>query len=55
MRLLGTVDQKFAEETSNHYDYSIDFGAHPDVEGIDLSSQVVKSEEEGQEALYREL
>jgi hypothetical protein len=47
MQLLGTVDQKLAEEIAGHYDDSIDFGAHPNVEGVDLSSQVVKSEGEG--------
>jgi hypothetical protein len=31
----------------NGYDHSIDFGAHPNVEGVNLSSQVVKSEEKG--------
>lgn len=46
MQLLGTVDQKLATEIGSHYDDSIDFGAHPNVEGVDLSSQVVKSEEE---------
>lgn len=47
MRLLGTVDQKLATELGNHYDNSIDFGAHPNVEGVNLSSQLVKSEDEG--------
>jgi len=47
MQLLDTVDQKLATELSNHYDDSINFGAHPNVEGVDLSSQVVKSEEKG--------
>ena len=47
MQLLGTVDQKLATELGNHYDDSIDFGAHPNVEGVNLSSEVVKSEEEG--------
>jgi len=47
MQLLGTVDQKLAEKIGSHYDDSIDFGAHPNVEGVDLSSQVVKSEGEG--------
>lgn len=47
MQLLGTVDQKLAEEIGSHYDDSIDLGAHPNVEGVDLSSQVVKSKEQG--------
>jgi len=47
MQLLSTVDQKLATELGNGYDHSIDFGAHPNVEGVNLSSQVVKSEEKG--------
>lgn len=47
LELLATVDQKLAQEIGGHYDNSIDFGAHPNVEGVNLSSQVVRSEEEG--------
>lgn len=47
MQLLTTVDQKLAGEISSNYDDSIDFGAHPNVEGVDLSSQLVKSDGEG--------
>jgi hypothetical protein len=47
MQLLTTVDQKLAGEIGSHYDDSIDFGAHPNVEGVDLSSQLVKSDGEG--------
>jgi hypothetical protein len=46
MQLLATVDQGLAEEIGSHYDDSIDFGAHPNVEGVDLSSQVLKAEGE---------
>ena len=51
MQLLSSVDQKLATELGSHYTDSIDFGAHPNVEGVDLSSQVLKSEEEENVAL----
>jgi hypothetical protein len=47
IKLLGTVDEKLAKEIDKLYSDSIDFGAHPNIEGIDLSSTVTKSAEEG--------
>jgi hypothetical protein len=47
IKLLGTVDDKLAKEVDALYSESIDFGAHPNIEGIDLSSNVTKSAEEG--------
>jgi len=47
MQLLSSIDQRLATEVGEHYSDSIDFGAHPNVEGVDLSSQVRKSAEEG--------
>jgi len=47
IKLLGKIDSKLAAEVDGLYAESIDFGAHPNVEGINRSSEVSKSVEEG--------
>jgi hypothetical protein len=43
MKLLATVDKQLQQNIGVDYDYSIDFGAHPNVEGVDLSSAFIES------------
>lgn len=49
MQMLGIEDEKLARDIRSHYEKSLDFGAHPNVEGVDLSSQLITTDEEGAE------